>query len=198
MNLQEAKELADTLLQKVGLKGWELVETQDKTLKRLGWCDYLEKRIHISDWAFRRYPKEVENTVRHEVAHAATPGKDHNLTWKAMARNLGADPVACFVDGIPMSMQSTADENEEEPKEKKDQNVGAYVFKDEQMTPVRYYVTVEYVNGEYVCKHGSTFIHSCLTLEECTLKAIEFCDGTNHALLINFANFVMREPVSPI
>lgn len=64
--------------------------------RRLGVCKYKVQRIEIAEhYALNNDQDEVMDTLMHEIAHAKTPGHKHDPVWKAMAVQLGAQPVSC-------------------------------------------------------------------------------------------------------
>lgn len=67
-----------------------------RTTRALGITYYTKKRIDISGATLPYMTvDEVEDTMRHEVAHAILgPGYGHGPEWKNMARRLGANPRA--------------------------------------------------------------------------------------------------------
>lgn len=95
MNLQDAEHLAGDLLREFSLDEWRIV--LDKAKRRFGQCKHSTKTISISShlvnlnsWA------QVEKTVRHEIAHALTPGHNHDYTWQRKCLEVGAEPVRCY------------------------------------------------------------------------------------------------------
>lgn len=91
----EAKERAEYLLMDFELDGWTVVLTNAP--RTAGWCQPRKRRIGLSgpiaelnDW------DEVEDTIRHEIAHALAPITAwHGPEWVAMCQITGAKPVAC-------------------------------------------------------------------------------------------------------
>ena len=82
----------------------------DRARTRLGVCRPSAKRITLSAHLSRSLPAaEVEDTVRHEIAHALDhelhPNRRgrraHDRTWKALARRCGATPERCFDGDLP-------------------------------------------------------------------------------------------------
>jgi len=97
MNLQDAKALAELLLEEYGLdqQGW----TFDwHSLKKVaGRCNYVARLITLShSYASHNDERLVENTLRHEVAHALVgPGQHHNQVWKRKALEVGCTAERC-------------------------------------------------------------------------------------------------------
>lgn len=185
---QNAVDLAYDLLESKGLDDWKVViETGPQSLDRLGVCEYDFKTIGISDWVFSDLNHEVEDTVRHEVAHAVAGPCGHNLKWKMAAKNLGAKPRACCTDGIPQELR-------QQIKEKKDKAEAPaapnYKFKD--FEPVTYQIPCEIncVNDEYVAKQGEHFVCSNVDLKHCIAEAVAYCSMRRAVLVINFQKFV--------
>ena len=82
----------------------------DRARTRLGACRPRDKRITLSAHLARTLPEaEVEDTVRHEIAHALDhelhPNRRgrraHDRTWKALARRCGAAPERCYSGDLP-------------------------------------------------------------------------------------------------
>ena len=82
----------------------------DRARTRLGVCRPAVKRITLSAHLSRTLPEaEVEDTVRHEIAHALDHElhpdrrgrRAHDRTWKALARRCGAAPERCFTGEMP-------------------------------------------------------------------------------------------------
>ena len=82
----------------------------DRARTRLGVCRPATKSITLSAHLSRTLPEaEVEDTVRHEIAHALdhelNPSRRgrraHDATWKALARRCGAAPERCFTGDVP-------------------------------------------------------------------------------------------------
>lgn len=66
------------------------------TMKRIGQCIYGPKIIRYSHRFLHRPVEEIENTLRHEIAHAiAGPAAGHGPLWQAIAIQVGAVPQAC-------------------------------------------------------------------------------------------------------
>ena len=82
----------------------------DRARTRLGTCRPQAKRITLSAHLSRTLPEgEVEDTIRHEIAHAVDhelhPNRRgrraHDRTWKVLARRCGAKPERCFTGDVP-------------------------------------------------------------------------------------------------
>ena len=97
MNLGEAAELARTLLQehKLDEQGWTfLFSSENKTFGR---CNYRKRVVSLSaNLTLLNVRAEVEDTIRHEIAHALTPGHGHNRVWKDKCREVGARPERLY------------------------------------------------------------------------------------------------------
>jgi predicted SprT family Zn-dependent metalloprotease len=94
--MHRALELATTLLSEEGLADWTVV-INTRFSRSLGRCSYRRRRIDLAEWIFHRCDwEEIQDTVRHEVAHAlAGPGTGHGPRWKSLALRLGALPRSC-------------------------------------------------------------------------------------------------------
>jgi len=78
----------------------------DRARRRLGACRIREKRLTLSAHLTASLPPaEVEDTVRHEIAHAIDAERrgrsNHDATWKALARACGATPQRTFTGDLP-------------------------------------------------------------------------------------------------
>ncbi|MGB3542597.1 SprT-like domain-containing protein [Rubrivirga sp.] len=119
-DLDDTRDLALRLMDGLGLevagaslreRGWTF--GFDRARKRLGACHPNAKRITLSAHLTAVLPAEdVEDTVRHEIAHALdhelypTPRQRrgrtaHDATWKALAARCGATPTRCFSRPLP-------------------------------------------------------------------------------------------------
>lgn len=78
-------------LKKYNLDGWKVrVSATDNSF--LGLCSYRDKCIILnSNHLDMHSDADVINTIRHEVAHALTPGMAHNEIWQSKARAIGCD-----------------------------------------------------------------------------------------------------------
>lgn len=100
----EALKLGLDLLRENNLMDWTISIT-DRAKRRLGVCKYGKRLIEISSWTFDKCPEFVENTVRHEVAHALVgPGYGHGPVWKRAAIQLGAKPERCAA--VPLEQRA--------------------------------------------------------------------------------------------
>lgn len=50
----------------------------------------LDQAILISDLMFKYDDEKIRSTIIHEVAHAVTPGYDHNYIWRNAGNRIGA------------------------------------------------------------------------------------------------------------
>jgi hypothetical protein len=97
MTRQEATLFARTELNKHGLTDWSIRLNQDANSHFLGLCAHKDKCIILSAHHIDIHPDpEVINTIRHEIAHALTPGHRHDDVWESKAREVGCDnTMAC-------------------------------------------------------------------------------------------------------
>lgn len=67
------------------------------TKKAIGDCHGTKKRIRISEQFLRLSMEALEDTIRHEIAHAIDyeirGTSDHSYRWKRIAMQCGADPT---------------------------------------------------------------------------------------------------------
>lgn len=95
MNIYECQALAVSEMREHGLIGWTLSFDNSKT--RAGECRYRKREISLSGPLMRLWPAEqCLDTIRHEIAHALTPGHNHDSTWQRECRRIGAKPDRCW------------------------------------------------------------------------------------------------------
>ncbi|ACH62197.1 hypothetical protein MYRNA_230 [Mycobacterium phage Myrna] len=94
MTPAQARRETQALLDAHGLTGWKITFGTART--RNGSCCYRTRTINLSRtlMAFRSYD-ETMDTIRHEVAHALTPGHKHDRVWAAKCRELGGNGQRC-------------------------------------------------------------------------------------------------------
>src|SRR4051812_32181281 len=91
MDRSVAGKLLRDELNQHGLADWKARISIDHT-HFLGLCDYKAKTIFLNGHHIDLNPDvAVINTIKHEVAHALTPGHNHDMVWEAKARELGCD-----------------------------------------------------------------------------------------------------------
>lgn len=96
MNADEAVYLAEDILEEFRLTGWTVA--LDNSVARFGVCRYRTKTISLSRRIVELNDEaEVEDTIRHEVAHALA-GSDagHGPEWRAACLRTGARPFRCY------------------------------------------------------------------------------------------------------
>jgi predicted SprT family Zn-dependent metalloprotease len=99
VDIAEARTLARQLMNQYGLERWTLRIDQCKV--RFGHCSWRHNRISLSGpLTLLNDQDKVRDTILHEIAHALTPYAYHNATWRLKAREIGADPVACFNSSV--------------------------------------------------------------------------------------------------
>ncbi len=94
MTQAEIMAYAMNLLSEHRLYAWSFKFDNHK--RRFGVCNYREQYIGVS-WAVAQLNKDADiiDTIRHEIAHALTPGADHTRRWKLAAMACGARPETC-------------------------------------------------------------------------------------------------------
>ena len=93
MTRQEAAEFTRHELNKHSLQEWGVRLNQNADSRFLGLCSYRDKVIILSAHHIDIHPTvEVQNTIRHEIAHALVgPNNGHNEIWATKAREIGCD-----------------------------------------------------------------------------------------------------------
>lgn len=92
MNRQRASELTRAELNKHGLTEWGVRLTTDANQPFLGMCSYRDKVIILNAHHIDLHgDAEVVCTIKHEVAHALTPGHAHDNVWADKAKEIGCD-----------------------------------------------------------------------------------------------------------
>ncbi len=103
MDRMTASKFCRAELDKHGLTDWHIKITSDPDKSFLGLCVYRDKCIIINAFHVDIHPDdEVRNTIRHEVAHALTPGHGHDEVWADKATEIGCDNTfACSHLSLP-------------------------------------------------------------------------------------------------
>lgn len=105
MNEVKLKDLARRLMGEYGLleQGWRF-KTYCNTERYTGRCDFADRVIRMNKLtAYINPDHHVENTLRHEIAHALVGiGYGHGPVWQAKAVELGARPSHCTADDYEM------------------------------------------------------------------------------------------------
>ena len=80
------------------INSWQI--SWNKRKGALGLCRYGPKLIEISAYMIWGGAKKevLNNTIRHEFAHALTPGHHHDEVWRSVALKLGCDGLRCSAD----------------------------------------------------------------------------------------------------
>lgn len=90
MNRQQATQFLREQLDANLLQDWHIRLTTDITCGYLGLTSYKDKTIFLNAHHIDTHPDEaVRNTILHELAHALTPGAEHNQPWINKAHELG-------------------------------------------------------------------------------------------------------------
>jgi SNF2 family DNA or RNA helicase len=103
MDRNSASKFCRAELDKHSLSNWHVRLTSDPNQPFLGLCVYKDTCIIINAHHVDIHPtNEVINTIRHEVAHALTPGHGHDEVWADKAREIGCDnSLPCSHLNIP-------------------------------------------------------------------------------------------------
>lgn len=92
--VRAVSQMARTYLNSVGLTAWHFRFNSNK--RRLGVCKYRSRTIELSVHVLPLGWAQIEDTIKHEAAHALVgPGHHHNSVWARKARELGAKPERC-------------------------------------------------------------------------------------------------------
>jgi hypothetical protein len=92
MDRRQASELLRKEMNLHGLQSWSIRLNQNAESHFLGLCSHKDKCIILSAHHIDIHPDpDVVNTIRHEIAHALTPGHAHDDVWAAKAREIGCD-----------------------------------------------------------------------------------------------------------
>jgi len=92
MTRNEAAQAAHLELRKHGLDNWHVRIVPDLVNGFLGLCSHSDECIILNAHHIDIHDdKSVLNTIRHEVAHALTPGHSHDIVWANKAREIGCD-----------------------------------------------------------------------------------------------------------
>jgi predicted SprT family Zn-dependent metalloprotease len=72
--------------------GWTFRLSNRK--RAVGTCIHDEKVIEVSKYYIESHPDEIEDTIRHEIAHALVgPGHGHDYVWRRKCVEVGANPT---------------------------------------------------------------------------------------------------------
>ena len=96
LNLSETKALAERLIEEyLPGRGWTM--RFDNAKNRLGACFHSRRTIQVSrHYAALNGAAAMENTIRHEIAHAiAGRAAGHGPDWRLACRITGARPERC-------------------------------------------------------------------------------------------------------
>ncbi|QDM56463.1 hypothetical protein PP996_gp37 [Gordonia phage SheckWes] len=90
MTRSDVRDAFDAMTSVLELHGWRL--KFDNARRRAGQCNYSTRTISISAplLEVRTFADTLE-TITHELAHALTPGHNHDYTWKKMHRDMGGN-----------------------------------------------------------------------------------------------------------
>lgn len=88
MTRNEAAQFCRNELDKHNLKDWHIRIIAN--MQYLGLCSYKDKCIILNAHHCDIHPdEEIQDTIRHEIAHALTPGENHSEVWADKAREIG-------------------------------------------------------------------------------------------------------------
>jgi predicted SprT family Zn-dependent metalloprotease len=96
MDLLSARQLANSLMEKHGVKtqGWRFAF--DDSVAHFGLCSYRQKVIFLSrPMTLTITEEKVTDTILHEIAHILCPGHGHDAEWKRVAKSIGCRGERC-------------------------------------------------------------------------------------------------------
>jgi predicted SprT family Zn-dependent metalloprotease len=100
MELHVAEQLAKRLMTEFGLGNW--IFRFDDAKRRFGSCAKWRRTVTLSrDLTLRNDAAQVEDTIRHEIAHGLAPDREgHGEEWKRMCKVTGANPQRCYDEDV--------------------------------------------------------------------------------------------------
>ena len=95
MTINQALTLARKLMSNhKELKNWSVTHNNRK--RAFGVCRYNKRQIELSALLVPAMTEDaIRDTIIHEIAHALTPGHNHNRVWKMKCIELGGDGQRC-------------------------------------------------------------------------------------------------------
>lgn len=101
MNLNDAQETAEWLINKLNLSGWKIRWMSRKATRVFGECYPRQKLIRLSPVLTEMNNDDVVlNTILHELAHALDFTRfkiiGHGKTWKKICDEIGCDGVTRY------------------------------------------------------------------------------------------------------
>ena len=100
------RELATELFKKFGIENYDLSISKRTGIGYLARCWPKKRLIEISVWLIMKHPEQVEETLRHEIAHSLDYIKfkkiGHGPTWKMCCVITGASPERTCASAQPL------------------------------------------------------------------------------------------------
>jgi predicted SprT family Zn-dependent metalloprotease len=95
MELHDAEQLARQLMERYYLSTWRF--KWDNAKRTFGYCHFTTRTISLSrSLTLLNDRDQVEDTIRHEIAHALAAKSGHGNLWKSMCAVTGANPQRCY------------------------------------------------------------------------------------------------------
>lgn len=92
-----ARQIAQALIRKHKF-GWKF--DFNNRVNAIGLCDYSKKTIFFSRKYLHVSKEQFRQTILHEIAHALTPGHNHDEVWAAKAAEIGVKTPSTVAKGV--------------------------------------------------------------------------------------------------
>lgn len=92
-DLGKLEAMAIHMMKDKGLIGWSFEWFDGRRMA--GQCNYTRKTIRLSRFLYGQSEQNIKNIILHEIAHALTPGHNHDEEWQRVAISIGCDGARC-------------------------------------------------------------------------------------------------------